>query len=505
MDAAVNRSPVPVAPPRAPEFGLRAVPDTDSDVAEEGGSLLERLAKELRSRNVAYCQWKGSSHASRWSLGLGDIDLLVDHKSISAFRRIVGELGFKSALAPGARQIPGIESFFGHDPKVPRLLHLHVHYRLVVGDWYRTTYRIPIEREILDTVETGSVFPVPAPTYQLLIFVLRLVLQQRRLRFSSGPPLDDVRLQLENLEACSSGRAALATILSRHLPSVDLLFFDRCVRSLRGECSRMERLAVGHQLHRRLSAQARRPPLLALLTAAIEKASPAKARGMLVDARMRLAGGGTIIALIGGDGAGKSTCAAALGGWLGYDFPTMHAHLGRPPRSLLTLAVGGMLKAEGALNRLIHRRHAGPSNIELLRYVCTARDRHRLYHNVRRFSAAGGVVICERYPVPECFSLAGPTLPELLPVEVGAFGKLLQITEASNYERMLPPDALFVLRLEPELAVVRKPGEPSDYVRTRARLIWDIDWSGTRAQVVDASRTLPEVLTDLRALSWAAL
>ena len=470
----------------------------------EGGSLLERLAEELRARGVEYCQWKGRWSASRWSIGLSDIDLLVDHEAISAFRRIAGELGFKPALAPGVRQIPGVESYFGHDPEVPRLLHLHVHYRLVVGEWWRTTYRIPIEREVLDSVGTGGLFPVPAPTYQLLIFVLRMVLQQRWQPFSNPRRLGGIRSRLDDLET-GSDRNTLATILSRHLPSVDLPFFDRCIKSLRDKCSQLERMAIGHQLRQKMSAHARRPPLLALLTAAIERVLPRGLRGMLLDARMRLVGGGTIIALIGGDGAGKSTCAAALDSWLGYDFPTMHAHLGRPPRSLLTLAVGGTLKAEGVLNRLTHRRPSGPTNVELLRHVCTARDRHRLYHKVRRFAATGGVAICERYPVPECFSLAGPDIPDLLPVKASAFGRLLQITEASSYERMLPPDALFVLRLEPELAVLRKPGEPSDYVRTRARLIWDIDWSGTRAQVVDAGRTLPEVLTDLRALMWAAL
>ncbi|MEO8089579.1 MAG: hypothetical protein ABI703_04710, partial [Gemmatimonadales bacterium] len=302
-----------------------------------------------------------------------------------------------------------------------------------------------------------------------------------------------------------SSREALATILGRYLPSVDLPLFDRCVRSLRGECGLLERLWVKHELHRRLSAQARRPPVLALMKAAIEKALPDGIRGLLVDARMRLVGGGAIIALIGGDGAGKSTCAAALGGWLAYDFPTMHAHLGRPPRSALTLAVGGTLKAEAVVNRLLRRQPRCPSNVELLRHVCTARDRHRLYHRVQRFAARGGVAICERYPVPECFSLAGPDIPQLQPAKAGRLGELLRVAEASNYERMLPPDALLVLRLEPELAVLRKPGEPADYVRTRARLIWDIDWADTNAQVVDAGRTLPEVLTDLRTRVWAAL
>jgi hypothetical protein len=77
--------------------------------------------------------------------------------------------------------------------------------------------------------------------------------------------------------------------------------------------------------------------------------------------------------------------------------------------------------------------------------------------------------------------------------------------EARYYERIKRPDPLFVLRLDPELAVVRKPDEPADYVRARGRTICDIDWTETQAQVIDASRLFPEVLDDLKARIWASL
>jgi hypothetical protein len=62
-----------------------------------------------------------------------------------------------------------------------------------------------------------------------------------------------------------------------------------------------------------------------------------------------------------------------------------------------------------------------------------------------------------------------------------------------------------VLRLDPELAVIRKPEEPADYVRARGRIIWNTDWSASGAEVVDASQPLPQVMGRLKAIIWSLL
>ncbi|HEV7364903.1 MAG TPA: hypothetical protein VGN76_03575 [Gemmatimonadales bacterium] len=469
------------------------------------GCLLKRLAAELDRQGVVYCQWKGHWSGHRWAAGRGDVDLLVDRESVVRLRSVLEELGFKPALPSGERQIPGVESYFGHDPTVPRLLHLHLHYRLVLGDYWRTIYRLPIERALLDSAIPGAPFNVPAPAYQYLVFVLRMVLRQRgRTLF---PPrtrgLRGIQGQLDFLDGRSS-REAVASILERHLPSVDLDLFDRCRDSLRLETDPVERAAVRRALHRRLRAHARRPSLPAILVAIGEELLPGPARRRLIQSGMGLKSGGTVAALVGGDGAGKSTCARALRAWLESEFPTLRAHLGRPPRSLLTLWVGGALKIERALYRWLRRPEPVGSAVELLRHVCTARDRYRLYEKVRRFAAAGGIAVCERYPIPQDRVLVGPCIPDLVGSTPSGIARLLRDLEASYYDSMVPPDVVFVLRLPPDLAVLRKPDEPADYVRTRGQVVWDTDWSGV-AQVVDASRSFPEVLSELKSRLWSAL
>jgi thymidylate kinase len=226
---------------------------------------------------------------------------------------------------------------------------------------------------------------------------------------------------------------------------------------------------------------------------------------MLYDGRMRPSGGGVVVALVGADGAGKSTCAGELCEWLGADLPTLHAHLGRPPRSLLTLIVGGVLKGEQLWYRLHHGDRPPGTYVELLRHLCTARDRYRLYSRLRRHAVAGGIGISERYPIPENRELVGPCIPELLGPQPTAFARRLAALESRYYTRILPPDTVFVLQLDPELAVARKVDEPSDYVRARARVVWETDWSRTPAQVIDASRSLVEVVQDLKARVWSVL
>ncbi len=466
-------------------------------------SLLERLARRLNSEDLLYCQWKGHWAEHRWATGKGDLDLLVDRRDLSAIRRVVEDLGFRPAVPSGSRQLPGTEHYYGFDPKVGGLLHLHIHYRLLLGDFWRTTYRLPIERHLLETSISGTLFKVPSPEYQLLIYVFRLVLRQRG-RLPPRRWFAGVQIQLDDLDdRCC--RDTLKHCLRQHLPLIDLSFFDSCVRWLREQCGTFGRIAVPLQLHQRLRAHAVRPGFVPVLVAIAEKILPAEITGRLCDGRMRPAEGGVVVALIGGDGSGKSTCATELERWLQSDFVTMRAQLGNPPRSALTLVVGGALKLERLIRTRLHSKMPATSPLSLLRYLCSARDRYRLYRRVHRFAGAGGIAVCERYPVAEIPSHVGPTIPPLLSANPGRLAQFLARQETSIYSRMLRPDMLFVLQLDPELAVTRKPEEPAEYVRRRGRAVWAVDWATTGAQVIDASRPLPEVLDDLKSRIWPNL
>jgi thymidylate kinase len=70
---------------------------------------------------------------------------------------------------------------------------------------------------------------------------------------------------------------------------------------------------------------------------------------------------------------------------------------------------------------------------------------------------------------------------------------------------MARPDHVIVLAVDPDTAVRRKTTEPERYVRARAERTWAIDWSASRAVVIDATRPQEQVIAELEDWLWRAL
>jgi thymidylate kinase len=295
-------------------------------------------------------------------------------------------------------------------------------------------------------------------------------------------------------------RPALLHALAKHLPEVDAPAFERCIASLRPGEPWWRRMAARRDLERRLAPHAGRS-VVTIPHRILSRVQSVLPRGAAGENGNLLSGGGLIIALVGADGSGKSTCAAALTTSLGSTLRTRHAHLGRPPRSVLTLLAGGAYKVARAVTHPAIAAH-----FELLRCLCTARDRYRLYRRLGRLAAQGTIVIAERYPIPENRALVGPSSAQGVAVEATTrFADVLRTLERDYYARIAAPDLVFALRVDPETAVRRKTSEPADYVRARAGLMWSVNWSRSRACVIDANRELPDVLTELRGRVWESL
>jgi len=441
--------------------------------------------------------------------GEGDIDLLVDRATEPQFTAVLEELGFLRASPPPDARIAGLESCFGLDRATGRLIHVHVHYQLLTGGFWTTVYRLPFERPLLQSTSHHNVFRTPAPEFELLVFAIRMVQRYRwrdALRDEPGW-LKSIQGELDALLK-QARLHSLEDVMAQHLPTLDLAFVDECLASLRPGFSRWRRVGLRRELHQRLRAHAKQPSLGMKLGRLLRSLVTLRGRLGGGSGKKRLAHGGTMIALVGSDGAGKSTCVQELARWLGTDLDVMTAHLGRPPRAALTFAVGALLKLR---TRLLGEPGGGdpaafPGYIQCLRDVCMARDRYRLYLKARRFALAGGVALCERYPVPQNYQLAGPRLePFEARLTRNPLGRLLLALERRYYRHILAPDVLIVLRIDPELAVQRKTTEPADYVRARAHVVGSADWSGSGARIVEAGRPLAEVIEDLKVVIWSEL
>jgi thymidylate kinase len=482
--------------------------------------LIDKLREALREREVAYCQWKGHWKRHRWATGAGDIDLLASRADAHRLTSALGDLGFKLTLPAPEMRIPSVWSYYGFDGEAKKFVHVHVHYQLILGRAWETTYHLPIEKPVLDSATEESFFRIPAPEFELIILVLQTMLSCSPRDFilrHRAASFQETQKQLCYLEA-QVDVAKVHEVLRQHLVCIDATLFDRCVLALRPGCAHWKRLSVAHKLRRSLKAHARRPRLMTTVRRLTKRLLNIVSAGRVSwqPSRMSFAAGGAIIALTGGDGAGKSTCVQKVRTWLAEEFDTTQVHLGKPPRSLTTLTVGAPRKVGRWLRGLLNGK-ALPDlpdrcpvgllgYLDLLREVCTARDRYRLYVKARRFAMRGGVVICDRYPLPQLKKMDGLMVAQVVPVEPGnLLLAWLRRAETWYYQHILPPDLLIVLRVPPAVAAQRKTNEESEYVRERAKEVWVLDWRPTNAHVVDATPPVAEVCSCLQSLIWAHL
>ena len=223
---------------------------------------------------------------------------------------------------------------------------------------------------------------------------------------------------------------------------------------------------------------------------------------------------GSMIAVVGGDGSGKSTTVDNLTNWLSTDFDTDCIHLGKPPWSWTTHVVrcGIMLCRKLRLydedRSAVDVAATNSTSVYpvLLRAVCKARDRYLTYVKARGKATTGTLVICDRFPVPQIRLMDGPNAERIM---VGRranhLTRFLTNLEKSFYEQIGAPDLLIVLRLDPETAVRRKTEDDAAAVRTRNEEIWRFDWRSTCAYVIDAEQPQAKVLSTIKQILWQKL
>jgi thymidylate kinase len=488
-----------------------AVPDEAARTSTV--SLVRELTAALEAEPVSYCHWKSNAFLDRSRTGDNDLDLLIRRSDLDAFSAVMHGLGFKQAMNTLAA--PATEDYYGHDRASDLLVHVHAHYQLIVGDDLTKNYRVPIETAFLDTTVLDGEFRIPIPELELILLVIRMTLKHSTwdavLARRAKVPASALE-ELAFLRARADERA-LGPLLKEHLPFVEPAALDAAMASL--ESSALARVRAGRRLVTQLAVCARRSRATDVRLKFWRRAvGTARARTPLAAApRKRLAGGGAIIALVGADGAGKSTCVDSLCSWLGKDFAVAKVHLGRPRPSGLTRVIDPLLKIPlgfAALHRRVRKRPAGDSQLRSrvlgMYAVATARDRYLAYRRARRLSAKDSLVICDRFPLPQLTLMDAPQVHRLTRASRGSWlDRSLAAREQQYYRAFTYPDVLVVLRVDPEIAVMRKPEEPPDFVRGRWREVWEVDWPSVPGHVVDASRTMEEVLSEVKALVWSEL
>ena len=482
--------------------------------------IVRELCTQLNKDGISYCQWKSNNALDRSATGENDLDLLVNRADLQTFTGILTQLGFKQAFERWRQPLPGIINYYGFDRDTGRLIHVHAHSQLILGHDATKNYRIPIEESYLASASLNGLFMVPAAEFELIILVIRLiikhftwdtvVLRQGKLSASEKAEINFL------LKHTSEER--LFDVLRNNFEFINIQIFSDCLKGLTSDFSVWKKIKVAQDLLNCIEPFARFPRGKDIWLKFWHRFYwPFRKRIQHIDTRKQMNSGGLMIAIVGGDGAGKTTAIQETYRWLSGVFSIYSFHMGKPKWSFLTRIIRGILKIGRSLGfypfaRAENQYTNDPDTLSfpgypyLIRAACTARDRYLTYVRARRLATNGALVILDRFPLSQIKFMDGPHIAYITANHPqNRFVKFLIKMEENFYQKMVLPDQLIVLRADPEIAVKRKTEEDEFSVRARSSEIWEMDWKQTQASVINANKPKEEVSAVIKNLIWSIL
>jgi len=301
-------------------------------------TVIHDLIERLRSDDIRYCFWKGNRDASAIFQGKKDLDVLVDRKHMTQFCVSVSSLGFKRAYSPCGKICPSIADYIGIDQETGALVHLHVHYQLILGAKHFPNYHFPIESILLENVRDIDGIKMSKLELELIVFIIQTLIRCRNkdisreaLRHNSGvfplPITKELNYFIEHYDDIK-----LQKYLS--LPEFKILgsIVNNFLKGYRLQClSPKDIRKTKHELQKALKPF-RCCSSVKTIWKVIDKYFGQKQiiKALFPIRRKTLESGGLVIAFIGVDGSGKSTLVNEVNQWLSWKLDVKQVYMGIP-------------------------------------------------------------------------------------------------------------------------------------------------------------------------------
>ena len=324
---------------------------------------------ELSDHDIPICSWKNNHSIGSALSGDGDLDLLVPFHALNRFENVVDAAGFRRVYSY-VGDFPYVRHYYACDARSMEFAHIHVYFKLITGDSQLKNHRFPVEEKLFESsVVNAYGIEEPHPRHQVELFefrkrIKRLSIVGRTLWYKEREDYDReykyIRSRCVDEFEYSSSPPPLFAVPTRPIygstviTSLFVAFIMRSMVRRNPWRSRFEQLSK-------------------------------RALNKLVNRRKKLVQG-SVIALVGLDGSGKSTAVSMVEEWLSSEFSVRRFHFGRPPATILTKPLHVLL----TLRRIFFRRRRGNKTASVeghvfqslvfkLRYLILAIERQRLW------------------------------------------------------------------------------------------------------------------------------
>lgn len=505
-----------------PEVQARqAAPSPDGPLA-----VVRDLVGRLHAAQLRYCHWKSNEHVGAAVQGHTDLDVLVEPGRSDDLQRILAESGFRRFQATAVTAYPAVEDYLGFDAATTRIVHLHLHHRLTLGQKHLKGYRLPWEEMVLASrkLDVQHGLYVVAPEMELLLLLVRDALK-RRLRSrlaiwlgrtrakgdfarefawlverTTGDAVVALAIPLFGVQA----EAPLRRILENGARPQDLASFAAVARPA------LERYRTYGRLSAALLMPARE--LLWALGGLSRRRFHWSVPLRRVSPR-----GGVIVAFLGSDGAGKSTQCASTVAWLGEKLDVVPVYFGSGdgPSSLLRMPlqfarrlVDSRTPSASPSERRAGKRGRLRSAALIFWALSLSLEKRGKLRRMIRARNRGLIVICDRFSQNQIEGFNDGRLLGELAQSRWRLARALAAWEAKPYEDSLldPPDLVIKLVASTNVAMFRRPEMTAEDIDRRIAAVRALRFPDqTRDVEVGADQPIDAVSHSVRRLIWEVL
>lgn len=468
---------------------------------------IERLLKALDEHGIIYCHWKSNEHLSEALEGDTDLDVLFDPAQRTELECVFDECGLKRFRATPLMQYNAIEDFIGFDQEAAKIWHVHTHYRMTLGENHLKGYTITPWGSILlkDRIRGEANVWTSDSADEFVLLLCRIALKLRWRDFSRNLGKDDqveIAWLRERIDKEKVENAAEKMVGEKSKEKILLLFnsdlkkksqFIPLQKSLRKELKPFTAYSKASSWFTRTKRE------IFWLYGGVKR----RLGWSNFSANRRVSpSGGLVVAILGCDGAGKSTTLSYIKKEFNKKLDVVSIYFGsgdgsssllRKPMKLVARKVGGKgvghaVEKEYAEKKKVSFKSLLYSIAKVLWAVTLAKEKKSKQKQMVKARNNGLLVLTDRYPQS---NMPGASDGPLLSRYQNGNGLMKRISnwEQKIYEKFSvnAPDLTIKLMVPTEVAIARKPEMTVEEIENKKSIVMSMDISEHTA-VIDTSR-----------------
>lgn len=469
---------------------------------------IKQLINAFDENGIRYCHWKSNEHLNEALNGDTDLDILFDPVQRTQIDCVMDKCGLKRFRATPLMQYNAIEDYIGFDQETAKIWHVHTHYRMTLGEKHLKGYTVtPWGPMILNhRIRGDENVWISDPNDELVLLLCRIALKIRWRDLNSHLGNDDIveigwlkkRTSKENIKKSALkivGKKATAIIIKLLCSSID---------------NKSQFVELQKILRKKLKPFTAYSNITSFITRSVREVfwfqgGVCRRLGMSnYSANRRVSpSGGLVVAILGCDGAGKSTTISYIKREFNKKIDVVSIYFGsgdgsssllRKPMKFVAKRVGGkgighaVEKEYSQKKRKVSFKSKLYSFAKVIWAVTLAEEKRTKQRQMVKARNNGLLVITDRYPQS---SMPGASDGPLLSRYRQANGILKRLSEWEQkvYESFSTnaPDLVIKLIVPSEVAISRKPEMTIEEIENKKRIVMGMNISEHTA-IIDTSR-----------------